>query len=602
MKKENYKRHLDKISCSDDFRKKMEEMLSSKPGTVVEYADSVTTVERADKIDFRRWGSLAASLVLLIGIGGAAVHIKNSMPDINNGNEEQNSLIIGTETNENNAATTALNEETSSAETTTTFINNEDKLQSEVIDESKTTTAADQEETTEPVSDESTTAEEETEIVTSKVTGTNNSVTSSTSSATSKPKTTTTKSSQKTTTAATTTTVTTTTAATPTDPQLEIIIHRYMNDSEAYEQLSKYTAVYYYPSQEPLCRILGFYCEYDKDALLNDFLSVIDSCTWTATKKSKIIGESVVVGGDIRGFNFTRDGEMMCGETGKVYKVKTEEVSKIRKLFDSIVNVNDAVSLQYRLFTKAKNYHDMEADVNIYYDKNILDMASEDVIYAEGKMYYENYFMKNSVDSYGKYYYYLNGDNDYSGEFYRDEDCWAFVEKGDSIAESYFDYNGFDSIVKYVATFTEDGSTLLSDSIVSSSKHDYQAVCIDYDELHSDALNIFDIKYDTSWDIIFYSQYSINGVDCVSMEYESPVDYDQGYTEIIECRVDERGTVVYMRKGKRSIETGKAKTYLEFTLGDGYGGGINYDDSDFAIPQPSDEVMDEYKYIDEYYN
>ena len=68
MKKENYKKHLDKISCSDDFRKKMEAMLSSEPAAIVEYDDAVTNVERADRINIRRWGSLAASLVLLIGM------------------------------------------------------------------------------------------------------------------------------------------------------------------------------------------------------------------------------------------------------------------------------------------------------------------------------------------------------------------------------------------------------------------------------------------------------------------------------------------------------------------------------------------------------
>ena len=76
MRKDDYKLHLDKIKCSDEFRRKMEELLSAEQEEI--YAESVTTVERAGRINIQRWSGLAASAVLLLGIGGVAVHISCS--------------------------------------------------------------------------------------------------------------------------------------------------------------------------------------------------------------------------------------------------------------------------------------------------------------------------------------------------------------------------------------------------------------------------------------------------------------------------------------------------------------------------------------------
>ena len=646
MKKENYKKHLDKISCSDDFRKKMEAMLSSEPAAIVEYDDAVTTVERADRINIRRWGSLAASLVLLIGIGGAAVHMRNTMPDINTGNDDQNSIIIATETIENTSTTTAGGG-VSSVETTTTAINNEDESRTEppvetdkTADENETTTKNDE--------DVTTSAAEETETETSKVTAVTTAVSDTTSANTqamtttsvqnitmpamsttatrpisatnTRPSTTRTKltttriitepdmsttatrpdagavpeSSEtntrpsSTTATTTTTTATTTTTNTNTDTELAKIIQRYMTDKDSFEQLTVYSTLCYQPTQEDFQRVLDYYCEYDEDSVVNDALNVFNSCTWTATNKSDISGESIVIGGTVNGFNFTRNGYMKCGETDVVYKAKSTDVSKLNDLFDRIVNANDQISLQHRLLTKAKYYNNFEADVKIKFDKKILDMNSTDIINIKGKIYYENYFMENSVDSYGKYYYSLNGTNsDYSGELYRDEDYWVCVEKGDSIAEVYFDHIGFTYFVQ-----------TRNDYVMSGAFHsNNNEMCIDYDQLHSDAFSVFNIKYDTGWEILSYSHIVQNGIDNVTMIYESPVDYDRGYEEVIKFRVDENGTIVYFAKGKRDIKTRKEKIYLEVTIGDGYGGGIIYDDSDFAIPQPSDEVMDEYKSI-----
>ncbi len=80
MRKDDYKKHIDKISCTEEFRKRMEQQLTSESGG--EYADSVSTVERAGRINYHRWAGIAASAVLLAGIGGIAVHSMNNVPDV----------------------------------------------------------------------------------------------------------------------------------------------------------------------------------------------------------------------------------------------------------------------------------------------------------------------------------------------------------------------------------------------------------------------------------------------------------------------------------------------------------------------------------------
>lgn len=73
MKKSDYKDHLDKIKCNPEFRMKIEEMLSSERDG--EYADSVSDVERVTKINYYRWTAIAASAVLVLGIGGTAIYL-----------------------------------------------------------------------------------------------------------------------------------------------------------------------------------------------------------------------------------------------------------------------------------------------------------------------------------------------------------------------------------------------------------------------------------------------------------------------------------------------------------------------------------------------
>ena len=83
MRKEDYKRALDDIKCSDEFKDKMEKMLSVPEGAVPEgYEDSVSSVEIAPK---RYWlksvAAAAAAVVLIGGAGTGAYHYLSSMDE-----------------------------------------------------------------------------------------------------------------------------------------------------------------------------------------------------------------------------------------------------------------------------------------------------------------------------------------------------------------------------------------------------------------------------------------------------------------------------------------------------------------------------------------
>lgn len=71
MRLDDYKKDLDKINCSPEFKAKMNTLLSKEPDIV--YEDSVSTVEPARKFGFRRYAAMAASAVVILGIGGAAL-------------------------------------------------------------------------------------------------------------------------------------------------------------------------------------------------------------------------------------------------------------------------------------------------------------------------------------------------------------------------------------------------------------------------------------------------------------------------------------------------------------------------------------------------
>ena len=75
MKKDDYKRALDNIRCSDEFREKMEKQLSASESLTPEgYEDSVSSLEIAPKRYWLKSVAAAAAAVLLIGGAGTGAY------------------------------------------------------------------------------------------------------------------------------------------------------------------------------------------------------------------------------------------------------------------------------------------------------------------------------------------------------------------------------------------------------------------------------------------------------------------------------------------------------------------------------------------------
>ncbi|SHM10076.1 hypothetical protein [Ruminococcus flavefaciens] len=95
MRPNEYDDLLKKIKCSDDFRKRMQEKLSSEPVmiTETEYADSVSGTDVAPQRNWGRFAAIAAAFVLVGGaVGGGAYYfnkMKNDKPVVNEENESE---------------------------------------------------------------------------------------------------------------------------------------------------------------------------------------------------------------------------------------------------------------------------------------------------------------------------------------------------------------------------------------------------------------------------------------------------------------------------------------------------------------------------------
>lgn len=69
MKNNEYKGMLEKVKCSEEFKKEMTEKLSSPAIEMTDFSESVSGIEHAPRFNFGRIAAIAASVVL---IGGAA--------------------------------------------------------------------------------------------------------------------------------------------------------------------------------------------------------------------------------------------------------------------------------------------------------------------------------------------------------------------------------------------------------------------------------------------------------------------------------------------------------------------------------------------------
>lgn len=82
MKQSDYRKSLDNIRCSDEFRQKMEERLSAARTESHEYADSVSHLERAPRLNTGRIAAAAAAFVLIGGTAGTVYYTATKLPEV----------------------------------------------------------------------------------------------------------------------------------------------------------------------------------------------------------------------------------------------------------------------------------------------------------------------------------------------------------------------------------------------------------------------------------------------------------------------------------------------------------------------------------------
>lgn len=80
MKLDDYKKAMDSISCTDSFRKEMEQKLSAEIPHENEFADTVTELEPPPKLTVKRIAATAAVLVIIAAAGGKLYLAAKNLP------------------------------------------------------------------------------------------------------------------------------------------------------------------------------------------------------------------------------------------------------------------------------------------------------------------------------------------------------------------------------------------------------------------------------------------------------------------------------------------------------------------------------------------
>lgn len=710
MRKDDYKLHLDKIKCSDEFRRKMEELLSAEQEEI--YAESVTTVERAGRINIQRWSGLAASAVLLLGIGGVAVHTMKDAPEVpptHSGESDAPIVATGDKSNDE-AGEYYFSFENSTyyrlamgvegnlpdelAEKLIERINSGIKREydKEIIDGSDIQEAKydinlfehDSVPNTECKDYVFTICSDTDEDLLYKVSDNN--------------------------------------IIFIADNGEESLyfgdkdlygdinktiaenIFRYdwkvVNDeySEEYSSLlNKYrdeivkadlelgddiiildtnlpfitqankngtiqvlysigigSEIFPVTYQAPVEFVTAVYELMDGNYAIDlspepmdikeklnsvlsnpDFIENSDVFYGTGQgqfSKGFEIGKAGEVGGDeliklladyewvpaedsdymrsdfirisyqsefdLIGISVNDKGELYDYEEGVLYRAENADISALQEQFQRLLRANDEVRTAYNLCTRADNFTTLESEVSIYY--NPLDETGENKpVNCTGMLYLKNQTYGESKDVNSYYYMTLNGiDSDYSGEFYKQDRYWAFVEKNGSIAKGFFrgdrDY--------------EDYRLFTRDNYIASGGYDnYDAINIDYDNLYNDAFYTFTRKDDEYMNVLDYNHAVGQANDIVKMEYIEQYDDTEvknDYSEILEFKVNGMGALVYYSRSRKNLETGEIEKYLEFKLCDGVCLGMgepmpHFDSIDFAIPATSEELAKEFELINE---
>lgn len=365
---------------------------------------------------------------------------------------------------------------------------------------------------------------------------------------------------------------------------------QYFNDSQYFDDFYWGMTVNYATGQGQFSK--GFPIDNVDESTVLEFFNILNSYEWIASDESYVSGESINIGNYLDSqsgstYVITRNGELYW--SGTVYKAENQDLSEIQRIFDKFVYYSDETSLAYTLCTKADNFTTLESDISIYY--NPLDETGEHTpVNCTGRMYYENVTYGESKDSNGNFYYTLNDfDSEYSGEIYKNERYWAFIERGNSIAKGFYrgdrDYEGY-------RVFTRD------DYIASGGYDNYDAINIDYDSLYNDVLYPLVRVNEAYMNVQDYElTISEDGYAYCRIEYNVHDESDSN--EIIEFEVADNGALIYLNKSLRSLETLEETPYLIFQLQRDYEGYYPiFDDPDFAMPNPTDALWYEFSHIE----
>lgn len=710
MRKDDYKLHLDKIKCSDEFRRKMEELLSAEPQET--YAESVTTVERAGRINIQRWSGLAASAVLLLGIGGVAVHTMKDAPEVpptHSGESDAPIAATGDKSNDE-AGEYYFSFENNTYYRLAMGVEGElpDELAEKLIERinSGIRREYDKEITAENDIQEAkydinlfehdsvpnteckdyvfTICSDTDEDLLYKVSNNNiifiadngeeslyfgdkdlygdinktiaenifrydwkvvnDKYSEEYSSLLNKYRDEIVRSDLE-----------LGDDIIILDTNLPFITNANKNGTiQVYYSIGIGSEIFPVTYQAPVEFVTAVYELMDENYAIDlspepmnikeklnsvlsnpDFNENSDVSYGTGQgqfSKGFDIGKAGEVGGDeliklladyewvpaedsdymrsdfIRisyqsefdsiGVSVNDKGELFDHEEGVLYRAENADISALQEQFQRLLRANDEVRTAYNLCTRADNFTTLESEVSIYY--NPLNETGENKpVNCTGMLYLKNQTYGESKDSYCDYYMTLNGiDSDYSGEFYKKDRYWAFVEKNGSIAKGFFrgdrDY--------------EDYRLFTRDNYIASGGYDnYDAINIDYEILYNDAFYTFTRKDDEYMNVLDYNHAVGQANDIVKIEYIEQYDdteVENDYSEILEFKVNGMGALVYYSRSRKNLETGETEKYLEFKLCDGVCLGMgepmpHFDPIDFAIPATSEELAKEFELINE---
>lgn len=710
MRKDDYKLHLDKIKCSDEFRRKMEELLSAEPQET--YAESVTTVERAGRINIQRWSGLAASAVLLLGIGGVAVHTMKDAPEVpptHSGESDAPIAATGDKSNdeageyyfsfENNtyyrlAMGVEGNLPDELAEKLIERINSGIKREydKEITAENDIQEAKydinlfehDSVPNTECKDYVFTICSDTDEDLLYKVSNNNiifiadngeeslyfgdkdlygdinktiaenifsydwkvvnDKYSEEYSSLLNKYRDEIVRSDLE-----------LGDDIIILDTNLPFITHANKNGTiQVYYSIGIGSEIFPVTYQAPVEFVTAVYELMDENYAIDlspepmnikeKLISVLSNPDFNENgnvfygtgqgqfSKGFEIGKAGEVGGDeliklladyewvpaedsdymrsdfirisyqsefdLIGISVNDKGELYDYEEGVLYRAENADISALQEQFQRLLRANDEVRTAYNLCTRADSFTTLESEVSIYY--NPLDETGENKpVNCTGMLYLKNQTYGESKDVNSYYYMTLNGiDSDYSGEFYKKDRYWAFVEKNGSIAKGFFrgdrDY--------------EDYRLFTRDNYIASGGYDnYDAINIDYDNLYNDAFYTFTRKDDEYMNVLDYNHAVGQANDIVKIEYIEQYDDTEvknDYSEILEFKVNGMGALVYYSRSRKNLETGEIEKYLEFKLCDGVCLGMgepmpHFDSIYFAIPATSEELAKEFELINE---